>query len=133
MKKSITLFTIVIVFCLSIASCDRSQAIIQAEVTASNLQCPQDLGDGLSLTKVEYEGRYVVHYYKGSDDIYSFSQDLVTDEMKSQIIQTLELQAQLQPSVKKYIEALKKENVGIIYHYNTSKSVMDVVIEARDL
>lgn len=116
MKKSITLFTIAIVFCLSIASCvDRSQAIIQAEVTASNLQCPQDLGDGLSLTKVEYEGRYVVHYYKGSDDIYSFSQDLVTDEMKNQII-PLELQAQLQPSVKKYIEALKKENVGIIYH-----------------
>lgn len=134
MKKFVAVFLSAIVICFSVASCVNSpKAIIQAEATAANLQCPKDMGKGLTLTKVEFEGLYVVNYIKGSDDLYSFSQDLVTDEMKNQIVQTLQLQAQSQPSVKKFIEALKKENVGIIYHYNTSNSVMDVVVEARDL
>lgn len=134
MKKTLLLFLSVIVVCISIASCVNSpQAIIQAEATAANLQCPQDMGNGMTLTKVEFEGLYVVNYIKGSDDIYSFSQELVTDEMKNQIVQALKQQAQSQPQVKKYIEAMKKENVGIIYHYSTSNSVMDVVIESRDL
>ena len=134
MKKKAFLLLSAIVFCLSIASCvNSSHAIIQAEATAANLQCPQDMGNGMTLIKVEFEEHYVVNYIKGSDDIYSFGQDLVTDEMKNQIVQALRLKAQSQPSVKKFIEALKKENVGIIYHYYTSESVMDVVVEARDL
>lgn len=134
MKKTLTLFISAIVLCFSIASCvDSSQAIIQAEATAANLQCPRDMGSGMTLTKVDYEGLYVVNYIMGSDDLCFFSQDLVTDEMKSKMVQSLQLQAQTQPSVKKFLEALKKEGVGIIYHYTTSNSAMDVVIEAKDL
>ena len=133
MKKYLSLFVSAVVMLLTIASCVNSnQAIIQAQAMAANRSCPMEVGNGLTLTKVEFSGLYVVYNYKGEG--LCFNQENVTPEMKVQIIQTLQTQAQNDANTKKFIEALKKEHVGIIYHYyNGSGMIMDVVIEARDL
>lgn len=133
MKKSILLFATAISFLFAATSCVNSnQTIIQAQAMVANRSCPMEVGNGLTLTKVDFPGRYVVYYYKG-EGMY-FSQENVTQEMKAQIVQTMQTQAQNDANTKKFIEALKKENVGIIYHYyNGSGMIMDVVIEARDL
>jgi hypothetical protein len=132
MKKCFLLFVAAIAILFSVTSCSNgSQTIIQAQAIAANRSCPMEIGNGLTLTKVSYEGRYVVYSYKG-EGLY-FSQENVTPEMKAQIAQSLQIQAQSDPNTKKFIEALKKENVGLIYHYYNSDSVMDVVVEARDL
>lgn len=73
----------------------------------------------------------MVYYYKGEG--MCFSQETVTPEMKAAIVQALQVKAQNDENTKKFIDALKKEHIGIIYHYyNGSDSVMDVVIEARN-
>lgn len=133
MKRFIVVLMAAIAICFSVTSCGNgSRAFIQAQATATNLKCPQDVGNGLTLVSVEFGGLYLVYSYKG-EGMY-FSQNNVTPEMKNQIIQALQAQAQSDSSTKKLIEALKKENVGIIYHYfNSSDMVMDVVIEAREL
>lgn len=133
MKRYIVVLMAAIAICFSVTSCGNgSRTFIQAQATATNLKCPQDVGNGLTLVSVEFGGLYLVYSYKG-EGMY-FSQNNVTPEMKNQIIQALQTQAQSDLSTKKLIEALKKENVGIIYHYfNSSDMVMDVVIEAREL
>lgn len=133
MKKYVFLFLTAIALCLSVASCSNNpKALIQAETTAANLQCPQDIGNGLTMTKVEYTGLYIVYYFKGSDGMY-FSQDNVTAEVKNQIVQTLRLQAENDASIKNLLSALKKAGVGMIYHYYVSDSFMDIVIDANEL
>lgn len=131
---TIWLWIITIIVGLSVSSCGNgTKVVIQAEVSATNLRCPMDMGNGLTLTKVEFEGLYIVYYIKGTDEMY-FSQDNVTPEMKEQLVQSLLMKSESDASAKKFMEALKKENVGIIYHYlNSSNMVMDVVIEAREL
>lgn len=133
MKKHFCLILIAIFTCITFTSCvNGSKAIIQAEATAANLRCPMDMGAGLTLVKVEFEGIYVTYYVKGTDEMY-FSKELITPEMKNQIVQAMQVQAQSDSSAKKFLAALKKENVGIIYHYFNESGVMDVVIESRDL
>lgn len=54
--------------------------------------------------------------------------------MKDQLINALQLKAQIEPGFKKFIDTMKEENIGIIYHYyNSLDMTMDVVIEASDL
>lgn len=132
MKKNLTLLVAVIAVLFSATSCGNgSKAIIQAQAIAANSMCPMEMGGGLTLMKVEYEGLYVVYSYKGEG--MCFSQENVTPEMKNKIVQSLQTQAQSDATTKRFIDALKKEKVGIIYHYyDVSGSVMDVVVEARD-
>ena len=133
MKKYLVFLLVTLVVCFSVTSCVNNTQTIQAEANAANRQCPQDLGNGLTLTKVDFEGRYVVYYIKGTEDM-SFCQDDATPEMKYQIVRTLQIQAQNNESMKKFIEALKKENIGVLYHYYTSSDqVMNIVVEAEDL
>ena len=134
MKKYFIKFLTAIVLCISIASCVNSpKSIIQASVNTDNRQCPQHIGNGLTLTKVEFDGFYVIYNYEDTDGSY-MNQDNVTPEMKNNIVQTLRTQAQIDSSISNFLEALRKESVGIIFHYYTSSgNVMDVVIEANEL
>lgn len=74
MEKIVSFF-IAIAICISITSCTKTpQEIIQKEVTAANNNCPLNIGNGLTLTKVELDGLYVVYQCQGSDEMF-FSQD----------------------------------------------------------
>jgi len=134
MKTKFYLMAAVAALCIMVMnSCTTSEVIIEAEVQAAHRQCPQDLGNGLTLTKVENDTRYVIYYYKGDETLYSFSQSMVTDAQKEQIISTLQAQAATMPAVKKFLKALQDSNKGLIYHYFTSSTSMDIVVEAREL
>lgn len=110
-----------------------AQSAIQSELSACNLRCPMDMGNNLTLTKVELKGQYVVYDIMGTEEMF-FSQDFVTSEMKNQLVQTLQIKAQNDPSVEKFIAELKKENIGVIYHYfNSLDMSMDVIIESSEL
>ena len=134
MKKNLVLVVLSIVACTLFFSCAKSpREIIQAEVSAANRSCPQPIVGGLTLTKIDFDGNYVVYSCEGTDEMY-FSQDFVTPEIKEQLLQTLQARVQSDASAEKFIEALKEENVGIIYHYyNSLDMMMDVTIEASDL
>ena len=132
MKKNILVIAAVCLL-LSVSSCNNPQVIIQSQVTAINRTCPIEFGNGLTLASVENDGRYIVYNFKGPDGMY-FNQTNVTDEMKNQIVQTLNMQAQSDKETDKLLSALKESGVGIIYHYyGDSESVMDVIIESSDL
>lgn len=134
MKTRFYLMAAIAAFSLVVMnSCSNPELIIEAEVQAANIRCPQDMGNGLTLTRVENDARYIIYYYKGDDMIYSFSQDLVTDAQKEQIINTLQTQANSIPDVKKFIKALKEADKGITYHYFTSSSSMDIIVKPNEL
>ena len=127
-------FVAVAALCLMfLNSCSKSEMIIEASVQAAKKQCPQEIGNGLTLTNVENEPLYIVYSYKGDEMIYSYSQDLATDEVKEQMISLLQNQAFANPDVEKFVKALKDANKGVIYHYYTSDTSMDIVIEANEL
>jgi len=124
-------FATLLAFTLS--SCNSAEMIIQAEVKAANQQCPMSLGSGLTMTAVEYNVRYVTYYIKGDESIYSFNQSLVTPALKQQLISTLKQNAAADDSMERLLNALNEKHVGIIYHYYTNSSSMDVVINSLDL
>lgn len=131
MKKLLLFFAIVAL----LTSCNSvTEAYLEADVSATNKQCPMSLENGLTLTKVENDSNYIKYYYEGDSDLYKFSDDLVTEDMKNGIANELLSKAKIDASAKKLVDALIKLRMGIIYHYYTSSgSAMDVVIESDRL
>lgn len=113
-------------------ACTSETKLISA-VALINQQYPQEIGSGLTITEVEYSGNYVTYFCQGDDTMYQFSQDLVTQELKQQLISALQQQAMTDTNVNEFMQTLRDAQVGIIYHYFTSSSVMDVVIEYGEL
>ncbi len=132
MKKSI-IMTAIAAVCIILTSCNPAETIINANVKVANAQCPIDLGSGLKTTSLEYTGLYVIYNVQGDDTMYSFSQANATEEIKEQLIASLQSQAMIDDGVRKFIKALREKGVGVIYHYFTSSTVMDVVIESYEL
>lgn len=132
MKKSI-IITAIAAVCIILTSCNPAETIINANVKVANAQCPIDLGSGLKTTSLEYTGLYVIYNVQGDDTMYSFSQANATEEIKEQLIASLQSQAMIDDGVRKFIKALREKGVGVIYHYFTSSTVMDVVIESYEL
>lgn len=132
MKKNI-IMTAIAAVCIILTSCNPAETIINANVKVANAQCPIDLGSGLKTTSLEYTGLYVIYNVQGDDAMYSFSQANATEEIKKQLIASLQSQAITDDGVRKYIKALREKGVGVIYHYFTSSTVMDVVIESYEL
>ena len=132
MKKSI-IMTAIAAVCFMLTSCSPAETIINANVKVANAQCPIDLGSGLKTTSLEYTGLYVIYNVQGDDTMYSFSQANATEEIKEQLIASLQSQAMIDDGVRKFIKALREKGVGVIYHYFTSSTVMDVVIESYEL
>lgn len=132
MKKSI-IMTAIAAVCIILTSCNPAETIINANVKVANAQCPIDLGSGLKTTSLEYTGLYVIYNVQGDDTMYSFSQANATEEIKAQLIASLQSQAMIDDGIRKFIKALREKGVGVIYHYFTSSTVMDVVIESYEL
>ena len=131
MKKYLLLLVAVIAIGFTVTSCS-SKSVIEAGVAAENLKCPQNLGNGMTLVKVEFSGLYVTYDIK-YEYLYLISPESIPT-VKSTVIQTLRQQSQFDDSSKDLLDAMKKEGIGIIYHYyNDSGSPIDIVIESSDL
>lgn len=52
---------------------------------------------------------------------------------ETKLISALQQQAMTDTNVNEFMQTLRDAQVGIIYHYYTSSSVMDVVIEYSEL
>lgn len=133
MKTRIFLKTTVALLCTMLMVACTPEKRLETAVKSLNKECPMYLEDGLTITEIEYTGNYVTYYYEGDDEMYNFSQDLVTTALKDEMIGTLRLQALTNSDVEEFIQTLRDAQVGIIYHYFTSSSSMDVVIEYTEL
>lgn len=129
MKKLLLFFAIVAL----LTSCNSvTEAYLEADVSASNKQCPMSMGNGLTMTKIEKDSNYVIYYVEGDSDLYQFSNDLVTENMKDEMVYEMLSNAKKDASVKKFVDALIKLHIGVVYHYYTSSgSMMDVVLESE--
>lgn len=133
MKKQFNFAIFAALLMVALSSCNSAEMIIQTEVKAANQQCPMSLGSGLTLTSVEYNVRYVTYYVQGDESMYTFSTSLATPALKQQLISALKQNASVDKNVAKLLNALEEKHVGIIYHYYTNSSSMDVVINSLDL
>lgn len=129
MKKLLLFFAIVAL----LTSCNSvTEAYLEADVSASNKQCPMSMGNGLTMTKIEKDSNYVIYYVEGDSDLYQFSNDLVTEDLKNHMVSETLSNAKKDASVKKFVDALIKLHIGVVYHYYTSSgSMMDVVLESE--
>lgn len=132
MKKIILLAAITIASITAFTACQSSDALIRANVITANSQCPMDMGDNITLTKVDREGDYVVYYYDIDSYDYYFSEDLY-DTMKQQIVSDLLAETFKDKSVKLFVDALKKSSVGLIYDYKAPTSSITITIESWEL
>lgn len=131
MKK---LFLFLLASIALFSSCNSSEIIVEQQAILANKQCPMSLGSGLTLTKVENNSNYFIYYYEGDSNLYSYSQNAATEELKNQVAAQILSQAGTDAASLKFINALIELNKGIIYHYYTSSgTAMDVVIEADRL
>ena len=102
----------------------------------ANAKCPMEAGNGLTLSKVSNEGFYIIYCLKGKEGVHYFNQSMVTDELRQQTIEALKLNMKAEVQFAKFVDALKSEGIGIIYHYyvpGENGSSMDVVIESSQL
>ncbi|MCQ2316725.1 MAG: hypothetical protein MJZ85_08620 [Bacteroidales bacterium] len=129
MKKLLLFFAIVAL----LTSCNSvTEAYLEADVSASNKQCPMSMGNGLTMTKIEKDSNYVIYHVEGDSDLYQFSNDLVTEDLKNHMVSETLSNAKNNASVKKFVDALIKLHIGVVYHYYTSSgSTMDVVLESE--
>lgn len=130
-----TIRNILIVLCMMLISCNNPETLIRTGIAVANQQCPMDLGEGLSITKIEFTGLYVTYFVKG-DYRYYFTQDKdVVESAKSVLITNLRQQELVNKDMKTLLENLRKAKAGIIYHYysDVDSSVMDVVVEHNEL
>lgn len=99
---------------LLVSSCNSiPEAIIEKQVSATNLICPMSVGNGLALTKTENESSYVIYYFEGDSNLYRYSNDLVTEDMRVRIVYELLSQADKDPSSRQFIDALNQLHKGL--------------------
>lgn len=131
MKKALILLAITALAAVSFTACNPSEIFIKAIVKNADKQYPEDMGDGLTMQSIEYDGKYVTYTIEGDEDLYSFSQDLVTPELKKDMISSLYDLSLDDGNVVEFLNVLRKHNKGIIYSYYTLDpySEMEVVLE----
>ena len=135
MKKFLLFFLVASLSLATVTSCNVTDAFIQATVEAGNASCPMDMGNGMTMTRINYSGPYVTYFYECDENMYFPSRDKATPELKQELISSLRTRASTDPSVKQFLDALKKNGTGIIYHYYApgSPSTMDIIIESPEL
>lgn len=131
MKK---LFLFLIASVALFSSCNSSQVIVEQQAILVNKQCPMPLGNGQTLTRAENTSNYFIYYYEGDSNLYSFSKEYVTEDMKNKVISEIISQSSKDAASMKFINALIELNKGVIYHYYTSSgTAMDIIIEANQI
>lgn len=135
MKNFFLAAVVAVVSMMSVTSCDLSEAVIQANVMKNNAACPMEMGNGLTLTHVEYAGMYVEYSIKFPEGTVLTEDKELINESKKQIISSLQVQASMDKDTRKFIDALKKSGVGVIYHYYVpgSDTALDIVIHSHEI
>ena len=131
MKKALIPILLTALALVSIQSCDMSDTLLKAAIKQANEQCPNDMGDGMAMTGIAYDGQYVIYSIECDGEDYYLEQDLVTPEVKQASIDELLTKEVSDKNVKTFLGLVRKANAGIIYHYYVpdSEMEMDVKIE----
>ncbi len=117
------LVALVMGFGLMLQSCG---GITAAGLAASaNEGCPQDLGDGVVLQKVESEGSWVVFYYSVPEDTNLEAIANAPQEAKVALVDDLKA------SDKELFEGCAALGVGIRYVYQTSAGKASIDLPAE--
>lgn len=134
MKKVLIPILLTAIAVLSVQSCNVGEAVLQAAIKAANEQCPNDMGDGMVMTEIGYDGQNVVYSISCDAETYYLEQDLVTEEMKQSMIDELLTNEASDKNVKTFLTLVRKANAGITYHYFVpgTDQTMDVTIEAGE-
>ena len=131
MKKVLIPIIITALALVSIQSCDISEKLFQEVIKQANEQCPNDMGDGMVMTGIAYDGQNVVYSISCDAENYYLEQELVTPEVKQASIDELLTKEASDKNVKTFLTFVRKVKAGIVYHYYVSDTdqTMDVYLE----
>ena len=134
MKKVLLSILLTAFALLSIPSCNMSGTLLQVAVEKADESCPNDIGDGLTLTGLKYDGQNVIYSFECDAEEYYLEQDLVTPELKQATIDELLTKEKADENLQAFLSLVRKAKAGIIYHYYTSTPgmEMDVTLEPGD-
>lgn len=135
MKKFLVLAVSAILSITCFTACSFNEAVIKAGVKIADADCPEDLGDGLTMTGVSYENHYVVYEASCDPDLYSLDDFRVGySSVKEAVMEELQSTLRHDEDARAFIKALKEENGGIIYRYSIAgEGSIDVVVESYEL
>lgn len=95
---------------------DSTEATLQKELDEANRLCPQVLGNGMTLEKVELEGSYIVYHCALDEDVLTIK----AVEKDAQNVKKTMLTAL--PKIRQFKALCQAQQKGLIYRYRGLKS-----------
>ena len=135
MKKVLLPILITALALMSIPSCNLTEKILQAAVEQANESCPNDMGDGLVMTGLTYDGQDVVYSIECDGEMYYLEQELVTPDLKQTTIDELLAKEASDENLQAFLTLVRRAKAGIVYHYYIpdTEMEMEVKIEPDEL
>lgn len=132
--KSLILVLAVVVAGMTFSSCgsktSKTDSMLNIALEQINKQLPTDLGDGLTMDKVELTPEYVVYNY-------TYDESEIPELAGDKEVMRAELKKQLEAGkdVRAFCEAVKETGRGIKYHYvgQPSGKEVDITFENDEL
>lgn len=108
------------------AKSDDPIKILETKIAADNMQLPLNIEEGVTFTKVNISGAYVIHEYSVDESLYPIE---ALAGMKPELKQGVVLYLIDDPVGKNYARLCKNAGKGIKYRYIGSKSGAECVFE----
>ena len=94
---------------------------IEEIINAANEDLPETIDEGMILTKMILEGKYIVYIYKVDPDIYDIdyireNKNKVKNQIKSEILNSDDFEIQA------FVKTCKKYHKGLAYRYVSEES-----------
>ena len=117
MKKAIIPILMTAMALLSVTACNFSDKTFEAIVKAANENCPENMGNGMVMTSIDFDGQSVVYNIECDENYYELSQDLATPEVKEALLDELLTSEKSDRNVRLFLSVLRKNQKGLSYHY----------------
>ncbi len=132
--KSLIIALAVVVAGVAFTSCgsktSKNDAMLNIALEQINKQLPADLGDGLTMDKVDLTPEYVVYNY-------TYDENEIPELAGDKEVMRAELKKQLEAGqdVRAFCDAVKETGRGIRYHYvgQPSGKELDITFENDEL
>ena len=134
MKAKNLMVTVLAVLSITMFNaCSPSETIIKAAVAGTNMVCPVELRDGVSITGAEYTGEYLVYSVYCDAEQYDVNSDFFTETTKEELIEKVKEKMAESNNDSRLKDALMENEIGLIVRFYNETGSSDLVLEAEDL
>ena len=132
--KQLTMAVLAVLAMTMLNACSPKDAIIKSSVAATNLLCPHEIREGISLVKAEYTDGYVIYSVQCDEGFSEFS-GISGEDIKREVVEAMKKSTAEEQSedAANIFDVILKFDVGFIVRFFNDDTSMDIVFEPEDL